>query len=144
MLVTSPGEQLTDQELLERFEDGTLSHEYFHHREHVRAAFLYLTNLPVLEALQSFSRALRRFAETQGKPQLYHATVSWAYVFLIHERMMRSPNKPGWEEFARNNPDLLSWKDGILTRYYRAETLASNLAKTIFVLPDLRPGVIPE
>jgi len=144
MLVTSPGEQLTDQELLERFEDGTLSHEYFHHREHVRAAFLYLTNLPVLEALQSFSRALQRFAETQGKPQLYHATVTWAYVFLIHERMMRSPNKPGWEEFARNNPDLLSWKDGILTRYYRAETLASNLAKTIFVLPDLRPGVIPE
>jgi hypothetical protein len=55
--------------------------------------------------------------------------------------MMRSPDKPGWEEFARNNPDLLSWKDGILTRYYRAETLASNLAKTIFVLPDLRPGM---
>jgi len=27
MLVTSPGEQLTEQELLERFEDGTLSHE---------------------------------------------------------------------------------------------------------------------
>jgi hypothetical protein len=66
MLVTSPGEQLTDQELLERFEDGTLSHEYFHHREHVRAAFLYLTNLPVLEALQSFSRALRDSPRPRG------------------------------------------------------------------------------
>ncbi len=138
MLVNSPGEQLTDQELLERFEDGTLSNEHFHHREHVRVAFLYLTERPVLEALQAFSRALRRFAETHGKPQLYHATVTWAYVFLIHERMMRGASKPDWEEFARNNPDLLTWKDGILTRYYRAETLASDLAKTIFVLPDLR------
>ncbi len=46
MLVTSPGEQLTDQELIERFEDGTLSNEHFHHREHVRAAFLYLTESP--------------------------------------------------------------------------------------------------
>ena len=142
MLVNSPGEQLTDRELIERFEDGTLSNEHFHHREHVRAAFLYLTEHPVLEALQAFSRALRRFAETHGKPQLYHATVTWAYVFLIHERMMRGGNKPGWEEFARNNPDLLTWKDGILMQYYRAETLASDLAKAIFVLPDLRSSSI--
>jgi len=96
----------------------------------------------VLEAVQAFSRALRRFAESRGKPQLYHATVTWAYVFLIHERMMRGGNKPGWEEFARNNPDLLTWKDGILTRYYAAETLASDLAKAIFVLPDLRSSSI--
>jgi hypothetical protein len=94
----------------------------------------------VLEALQVFSRALRRLAEAHGKPQLYHATVTWAYVFLIHERMVRGGNKSGWEEFARNNPDLLTWKDGILTRHYRAETLASDLAKAIFVLPDLRSG----
>ncbi len=129
--------QMTDQELIERFEDGTLSNEHFHHREHVRVAFLYLTAYPVLEALQSFSRALRRFAESQGKPQLYHATVTCAYVFLIHERMARGGDKQSWEEFARNNPDLLTWKNGVLARYYRAETLASDLAKTIFVLPDL-------
>lgn len=128
---------MTDQELIKRFEDGTLSNQHFHHREHVRAAFLYLTEYPVLEALQAFSRALRKFAEVHGKPQLYHATVTWAYVFLIHERMAQGSSQPGWEEFARDNSDLLTWKDGILTRYYRAETLASDLAKTIFVLPDL-------
>jgi hypothetical protein len=120
MLVTSPGEQLTDQELLERFEDGTLSHEYFHHREHVRAAFLYLTESPCARGPAVLFPSTAEIRRDPGKPQLYHATVTWAYVFLIHERMMRSPNKPGWEEFARNNPDLLSWKDGILTRYYRA------------------------
>ncbi len=129
---------MTDQELIEQFEDGTLPNECFHHCEHVRVAFLYLTMYPVLEALQVFSKTLRRFAEARGKPQLYHETITWAYVFLIRERMARTGKSQSWDEFARGNPHLLQWKDGILTRYYRAETLASDLARAVFVLPDLR------
>jgi len=129
---------MTDQELIEQFEDGTLPNEGFHHREHVRTAFLYLTKYPILEALQIFSRTLRRFAEARGKPQLYHQTITWAYIFLIQERMARAGREQNWEEFARDNPDLLVWKDGILTRFYRSETLASDLARTVFLLPDLR------
>ncbi len=113
--------------------------ECFHHREHVRTAFLYLTKYPALEALQEFSKALRRFAEARGKPKLYHETVTWAYILLIQERMARSGKKQGWDEFARNNPDLLTWKDGILTRYYRPETLTSGLARAVFVFPDRLP-----
>ena len=127
---------MTDQELIQRFEDGTLPNECFHHREHVRVAFLYLTAYPVLEALQKFSDALRKFAGIHGKPQLYHETITWAYVFLIRERMRRAGKEENWDEFARNNSDLLIWKDGILARYYRAETLASDMARSIFVLPD--------
>jgi hypothetical protein len=129
---------MTDQELIEQFENGTLPNEGFHHREHVRTAFLYLTKYPVLEALQIFSRTLRRFAEARGKPQLYHQTITWAYIFLIQERMARAGSKQSWEEFARDNADLLMWKDGILTRFYRSETLTSELARTVFLLPDLR------
>ncbi len=131
---------MTDHELIEQFENGMLPNDCFHHREHVRAAFLYLTKFPVLEALQAFSKALRRFAEAHGKPKLYHETVTWAYVFLIQERMVRAGKKQSWDEFARNNTDLLTWKEGILTRYYRVETLASDLARTIFVFPDLPTG----
>jgi hypothetical protein len=28
-----------------------------------------------------------------------------------------------WDEFASRNPDLLTWKNGILTRYYNQATL---------------------
>ena len=41
-----------------------------------------------------------------------------------------------WDEFARNNPDLLVWKNGILSRYYGEETLKSELARNVFVFPD--------
>jgi hypothetical protein len=127
---------MTDQELIKHLEDGTLSHEGFHHREHVRAAFLFLSEYPVLEALQAFSKALRRLAENRGKPRAYHETITWTYVLLIQERMKRAGKNQGWAEFAENNPDLLAWKDGILTRYYRPETLESDLARTVFVFPD--------
>lgn len=129
---------MTDQELLEHFADGSLPAASFRHRDHVRAAFLYLSRHPVLEALQAFSSALLKFAAAQGKPQLYHETITWAYVFLIRERMAAAAEKQSWEEFARDNSDLLVWKGGILDRYYRPETLTSDRARAVFILPDLR------
>lgn len=127
---------MTDQELKEQFERGTLPAEHFHHREHVRVAFLYLKEYPVFQALQAFSAALRRFATIHGKPKLYHETITWAYILLIRERLARTEGAQDWQEFARNNPDLLRWKNGVLQQYYREETLGSDLARTTFVLPD--------
>jgi hypothetical protein len=127
---------MTDRELMEQFERATLPAECFHHREHVRVGFLYLTERPILAALQAFSAALQQFAAAHGKTTLYHETITWAYMFLIQERMARAGRKQNWEEFARNNPDLLTWKGGILSRFYSDKTLASDLAKEIFVFPD--------
>ena len=127
---------MTDQELMDQFERGTLPNECFHHREHVRVAFLYLSLYPALEAIQLFSRALQRFAAAHGKPQLYHETITWALMFLIRERMARSETPLTWDEFSRNNADLLAWENRPLSRYYREETLASELARAVFIFPD--------
>ena len=62
-------------------------------------------------------------------------TITHAYFFLIRERMARA-GAGDWEEFVRGNPDLLTWKDGILSRYYNQATLESDLARRIFLLPD--------
>ena len=127
---------LSDDEFVARFEDATLSTESFHHRDPVRMAFLYLRRYPALEAIQRFSVALAKFAAAKGKPNLYNETVTWAFLFLIRERMARSGGNQTWEEFAEENADLLSWENNILRRYYREATLKSNLAKGTFVLPD--------
>jgi hypothetical protein len=63
------------------------------------------------------------------------AFITCAYFFLIRERMARC-EAADWDEFAQQNADLLAWKDGILSRYYREATLKSDLARTVFVLPD--------
>jgi hypothetical protein len=63
---------LNGNELIERFEANPTSEASFHHADHVRLAFAYLCEFPVLTALEKFSSALKRFAAARGKPQLYH------------------------------------------------------------------------
>jgi hypothetical protein len=125
---------MTDDEFIASFEDCSLAG--FHHADHVRMAFLYLCRYPALEALQRFSTSLVRFATSTGKPELYNETITWAFLLLIRERMARAGNRQTWSEFAAANRDLLSWKDNILKKYYRDETLTSGLAKNTFLFPD--------
>lgn len=130
---------MTNEEIINEFELSRAPAGSFHHADHIRVAFAYLSQHSVLEALQKFCAALQRFAMAQGKPHLYHETITWAYLFLIRERMLRSNHPPTWEEFAAANPDLLTWErgtGGILARYYQSETLASAVARAAFLLPD--------
>ena len=133
------GEELGEK-LIDRFERDLMPEGSFHHSDHVRLAFEYLRRYSVLDALRKFSSALKRFAEARGKTQLYNETITCAYFFAIHERMARCESIE-WHEFAARNPDLFLWKDGILSRYYRESTLKSDLARTVFVLPDKCFGV---
>jgi len=126
---------MSNEELIRCFESDTLPEDSFHHADHVRLAFAYLGEYPVLQALEKFASALKRFAAARGKTQLYNETITCAYFFLIRERMALCQGVD-WEEFARENPDLLTWKDGVLNRYYREATLKSDLARKVFVLPD--------
>jgi hypothetical protein len=133
--LTGKAESMSDEELIRCFENDAVPEASFHHADHVRLAFAYLSEFPVLQALEKFASALKRFATARGKTHLYNETITFAYFFLIRERMM-SREGQGWKEFARRNPDLLVWKEGILTYYYREATLKSELARNVFVLPD--------
>lgn len=128
---------MTDKELLQQFEDASLPAAGFHHAEHVRVAFLYLRDYPVLEAMARFVAALRRFAAVQGKEGLYHETITWAYLLLIHERMQRQDSGGNWDAFYATNRDLFDWKPSVLELYYAPETLRSEFSRRVFVLPDL-------
>ncbi len=128
-------EESANQVLITEFEHGRAPGD-FHHVDHVRVAFAYAAELPILEAISRFSAALQRFALSKGKPQLYHETITWAYLLLIRERIARGRSTPSWEDFSECNPDLLIWKGGVLERYYSPAMLQSPLARQIFVLPD--------
>jgi hypothetical protein len=127
---------MNDSEWMEAFESCTLPSDSFHHRDHVKMAFLYLQKYTPLDALGRFSSALTRFATAHGKPDLYNETITWAFLLLIRERIARANSPQTWSEFSAANADLLRWNDNILEKYYRAETLTSRLAKSVFLFPD--------
>ena len=129
---------LSDRELVEEFRAGRMPEGGFHHPEHVRVAWLYLQEKPPLEALQLFVTDLRAFAQAQGKPDLYHETITLAYFFLINERSELC-QAHSWQEFALKNSDLVDGETRILSQYYSSALLESGLARKIFILPRWTP-----
>ncbi|MCA1579786.1 MAG: hypothetical protein LC796_00030 [Acidobacteria bacterium] len=125
--------------ILDAFESATLPPSRFRHRDHVHMVWLYLSAGSLLTTLDRFPAALRRYAASHGNPGLYHETITWALVLLIHERRCRGVDTASWEEFAAANPDLFAWPE-VLRRRYRPETLASADARRFFVLPDGASG----
>ncbi|HXG88010.1 MAG TPA: hypothetical protein VNJ02_06710 [Vicinamibacterales bacterium] len=126
---------MTDEQLMEGFLNASLPTDAFHHEQHLRVAWLFVTRDGMPAALGTFLEALRHFATVKGATTLYHATITWAFLLLIHERQMRDA-APDWATFSAGNADLFAWTPSILDRLYRPETLASAFAKHTFVLPD--------
>lgn len=123
-------------ELVEAFENGAIDAGSFHHRDHVRVAWSYLQEFEFADAAARFVAALKRFAVANGVPNLYHATITWAYLVAIHDRMHREGGSGDWDSFAAANADLFAWKPSFLDTLYRPETLKSEHARKVFVLPD--------
>ncbi|HVQ30702.1 MAG TPA: hypothetical protein VMV21_14025 [Vicinamibacteria bacterium] len=126
---------LADASFVEAFEACTLPADQFHHADHVRLAWLMLRHEAWPRALVRFCVGLKRYATSLGQTGLYHETITVAYLLLIHERQERE-GAASFEEFRVLNPDLFCWKPSVLERYYRKETLASDLARRTFLLPD--------
>jgi hypothetical protein len=127
---------MRDDDFIAQLEACTLPADRFHHADHLHAAWLYLTRFSATEAIAKFSEALRRYAISLGKADRYHETITWAYLLLLNERMRHPEPAMSWGQFAAAHPDLFDWKNSILLRYYRPETLRSDLARRFFLMPD--------
>jgi hypothetical protein len=126
---------MDDRSLVTRFEDCSLRGTELGHREHVQIAWLYLREAPFEVAALRFCTNLRRFAASLGKAERYHATITWAYLTLVNERMHSSKACHDFEGFALANADLFDHETGALAAYYDKATLASPAARDVFLLP---------
>jgi hypothetical protein len=125
-----------DATLLARFESCALSPAELRHEEHVRVAWLCLHGVPFEDGARRFCHGLRRFAAAHGKAGLYHETITWAYLALVHERMQAS-GAGEFPAFAVANRDLFEGGLAALAPFYERTTLASPLARRAFLLPRL-------
>jgi hypothetical protein len=127
---------VTDKEFMAGFQAGSLSGDQFRHRDHIRAAWLFLERYPLIEALERFAECLQRFAAAKGAPDRYHATITWSFLLLINERRERAGRAQSWSEFETGNAELFDREKNILDLYYDPATINSTLARRTFILPD--------
>jgi hypothetical protein len=125
---------MTDQEFIDTFTAGQLEPAGFDHRAHLRAAFLLLQRTPFLEACIAMRDGLQALAARLGKPDLYHETVTVAFMALVAERM---PARD-WNSFIARHPELC--ERGLLDGYYSKTLLVSGAARKTFAMPDRMGG----
>jgi hypothetical protein len=124
---------VTDEAFIRGFESTTLPKSEFTHRSHVRAAWWYLRQAPLPEAMSRFIASLRRYAAAHNAAAIYHETITVAWILLIAERV-GAARELEWEAFAARYPEL--FEKSLMARYYQPETLASDRARQGFVMPD--------
>lgn len=119
--------------MLERFQRGALDPGGFRHADHVGVAYEALARHGFFKALQIYADGLMALVEKAGVPEKFNATVTFAYMSAIAERMHRRPSA-GAADFLAGNPDLLS--GAVLERYSKTR-LQDDLARKVALLPDL-------
>ena len=125
--------EISIEDELWALETGALDPAAFPHPEHVRLAYEMLGRHPFGEAVTRFSRGLRLLASKAGRPEVYHETITVAFLAVIGERRARAQDAD-WSEFKTSNSDLLNKR--CLERWYGAEELGSDVARRTFCLPQ--------
>ena len=126
----------SDEEFLRAFEDLSFPAELFHHREHVRVAWLYLKSSDATRASERMAAGILRFANHHGATQKYHHTVTLAWVRLVAAALVETPDGYNFEQFLGARPELGD-KD-LLGKYYSERLLQSAAARESWVEPDLQ------
>ena len=124
----------TDSEMLGRFERLEIDAPGFRHADHVRVACEMLGKYEFFDACSRYAKTILAMATGVGVPEKFNATITFAFMSLIAERRASS-DATDVDTFLAENPDLLD-KD-LLDRWYSKERLASPLARTQFLLPNL-------
>ncbi|NIP39296.1 MAG: hypothetical protein GWO07_11820, partial [Candidatus Dadabacteria bacterium] len=117
--------------------------ENFHHREHVRVAYILLTRLNVKEVFTKLKNDLLSFLDFIGAGKsIYHETLTYSWLLTVNHFMYISSPAESFNEFINANKILLN-KESIYTDYSHT-LIESDEARSNFLKPDLEPIPIHE
>ena len=84
---------INDEEFLEQFESGAWPLEQWHHRQHIKTAYLYLRKYPFETAMQQIRERIKSYNAVHKIPDLptrgYHETMTQAWMRLVHLTLWR-------------------------------------------------------
>ena len=119
--------------LARAFESYEIDASDFGHLDHIGVAYEMLRNYDFLDASLKYSDCINAIATRAGAARKFNTTITLAFLSLIAERMEASRHD-SFDAFIAHNQDLLS--SDILARWYSPERLGSDMARTVFLMPD--------
>jgi hypothetical protein len=127
-----------DRRFLQAFERCDIAAAAFHHPEHLRLAYIYLSLHPTAAALETMRSGLQRLLAHLGAPaSKYHETLTAAWLLAVNHFMQMTGPTGSFDQFAGRAGRLFDQR--IMQTHYTRELLFSDAARTGFVEPDLQP-----
>ncbi|HKV29464.1 MAG TPA: hypothetical protein VJT14_00440 [Candidatus Dormibacteraeota bacterium] len=124
-----------DEEFLAAFEAGKIANQDFHHRDHLRLAWIQIHRLGVDRAADTVAGAIRRFAAHHGHGNRYHETMTRFWVRVVGMGITRHPTL-SFDDLLAAEPHLLD--KNLPYRHWSRELMASDEARRQWTEPDVR------
>lgn len=117
---------------LDALQNGTLDPHEFSHMDHVGVAVEALGKFGFFEAVSRYANGLRGLTEKAGVPEKFNATITFASMSLIAERL-HSGNYADAEDFVSKEGHLFT--KAFLADQFSDERYTSDVAKEVPLLP---------
>ena len=130
---------MNDDDFIRQFEDCSFPFDQWHHRAHVKLAYLYLTRYGFEAALAKLRNGIRAYNAANNVPDQptsgYHETMTQFWLRIIEVTIQQYGPLPSADEFFDFQPQLSQKKNHRL--FYSPGLFMSPEAKLKFVEPDL-------
>jgi hypothetical protein len=124
-----------DQQFLAAFDAGQIANQNFHHRDHLRLAWIQIRRLGLDRASDAVAGAIRHFAARHGHADRYHETMTRFWLRAVGLGITRHPMLP-FDELLAAEPHLLD--KNLPFSHWSRERMGSDEARRQWVEPDLR------
>ncbi len=135
---------MDDEGFLAKFEAGQWPLEEWHHRQHIKVAYLYLRRHPFEDAVARVREKIQAHNAARGIPEGptsgYHETMTQAWMRLVYLTLCEYGAAESADAFFERSPQLSEKKT--LRLFYSRDCFMAPRAKTEFVEPDL--GAFPR
>jgi hypothetical protein len=123
-----------DEDFLAAFEAGRIANQSFHHRDHLRLAWVQIRKLGLQRASESVTVAIRHFAAHHGQANRYHDTMTRFWLRAVAIGIDQHPDL--------TFDDLLAAESHLLDKnlpflHWSHQRMGSDAARGHWVEPDL-------
>ena len=136
-----PGVTAADEAFVAAFHAHQLSNQGFHHRDHLRLAWVQIRRLGLEQASEVVTMGIRRFAAHHGSAQRYNDTMTRFWLGVVGFGIIRHPEL-SFEDLLLAEPHLLD--KTLPYRHWSSERLNREDAKRQWAEPDLRPMPVAQ
>jgi hypothetical protein len=130
-----------DETLLTQFEATTWPLKEWHHRQHIKIAYLYLRQHPFEVAAQKMRAGLLAYNAANQVPdgldRGYHETMTQVWMRLVYLTICEFGPSESADAFVDKHTQLLSKRAALF--FYSRDRIMSAEAKRQFIEPDLAP-----